>query len=222
MSIFGKVRKSVQGLPDKKRYVEFFSAFLSLPVLITVILMNVNNLNNMKKNTPPGNQPLPTEPAPSPTQSRVKEDNLTASEIEALISSTIKESTLTPSPTSEPDSPTPKVCKNEIGPVEIISPREGEVVGKDPVLIDINHNKDEYCAVVWSYSLNGQPWTDFTDKAIYLYNLTSGEKRLEVRVKSVATGNEVLLKKNFIYQVENSPTPSPQPTTTLVQPTLTP
>ncbi len=216
MPLLANFRKNLQQLPDKKRYFEFFSAILSLPVLITVILMNVINLNNMKKNQPPENPPSPTETIKFVVDDdkNDQDDGLSADEVQAIISSALKE--VTPV-NSEPTS-TPQACKQEIGPVEITSPRDGEVITRDPVLIDITRKSQEYCAVVWSYSINSQPWSEYTDKAIYLYNLTPGEKNLELRIKSISSGQEVILKKNFTYQ-DSSPTPNPDPTAT---PTISP
>lgn len=37
--------------PDKKRLIEFITALLSVPVMITVILINLNNLNQNKSTT---------------------------------------------------------------------------------------------------------------------------------------------------------------------------
>ena len=44
-----KWRKWYRALPDKKRYIEFLTASLSVPVLITVIILNVSNLKSRNK-----------------------------------------------------------------------------------------------------------------------------------------------------------------------------
>ncbi len=44
-------------IPNKKPYIEFFTAVLSIPVLLTVILLNVNSLRQDKKATTPTPQP---------------------------------------------------------------------------------------------------------------------------------------------------------------------
>lgn len=212
MSIFSKFIKNLRDLPEKKRYIEFFSAILSLPVLITVILLNVNNLNNLKKNSE-------TTPDPTPTNAPISandndQNSLSISEIQSMISSTIQNSTSPPASSTGTFTPAPQNCKNEIGPVRIISPREGEIVARDPVLIDIT-NDPEYCSLIWSYSLDGQPWAEFTNKAIYLYNLTPGDKNLEVKIRNPSNDNEIILKKNFTYQgtgATSTPIPTADPT----------
>ena len=170
-----KVKTWYRELPDKKRYFELLTAVLSIPVLITVILLNLGSLRKEKN----GNL--------SPTP--IKTERVTPIQIEIT---TIQ--------------PTAGECKKEVGPVEIVSPEENETVNDEPVCIDLSYKKGEYCAYVWSYRINGSSWSDYTDKNICLYNLPSGEKRLEVRVKSIASGDEKVLRKNFIYQ---NPNPSP-------------
>lgn len=176
-----QIKKWYQNLPEKKKYIEFFSAILSLPVLITVIMLNLNNLNNINKKT--------DLPQPSPTIPVVVVENK---------SPTIQ-SQITPTETPIVAS-TPEACKKEIGPIEIISPQENEIITSDPVDIDIVYNKSVYCSVVWSYRIDGGNWSDYTDKSISLYNLTPGNKKLEVRVKSIASGDEIILRKSFTYQ----------------------
>lgn len=47
--------------PDKKRLIEFLTALLSVPVMITVILINLNNLNQNKQNTTKEPQTTPIQ-----------------------------------------------------------------------------------------------------------------------------------------------------------------
>ena len=47
-----KLAKSYRALPDKKRYAEFVTAMLSIPVLITVLITNLNNINDSEKKEP--------------------------------------------------------------------------------------------------------------------------------------------------------------------------
>lgn len=44
-----KLRYSYRSLPDKKQYIEFFTALLSVPVLLTVIILNLNNLKGKEE-----------------------------------------------------------------------------------------------------------------------------------------------------------------------------
>jgi hypothetical protein len=196
MKIFNKIKTWYINLPEKKKYIEFFSALLTLPMLVTVIMINVNNLNNNKKSSI---EPTLTA-TPEPTKQIIAVNNAT--------------------PSAQPTvSPSPIACKNQIGSVEISSPDSDEVITKDPVTIDISYNdKGIYCPIVWSYRLDGNEWSEFSNKSISLYNLSPGNKKLEVKVKNINANNEVLLKKNFYYEV-NSITPT---TTPAEIPTATP
>ena len=44
---------SYRALPDKKQYVEFFTALLTVPMLLTVIILNFNNLQGANKKEEP-------------------------------------------------------------------------------------------------------------------------------------------------------------------------
>lgn len=180
-----KIKNWYKGLPDKKKYIEFLTAILSVPVLITVIMLNLGNLSKNKETDKVSPTPVKNEKI-TPIQIEIKTNEATSGQ--QLV-------------------PTSADCKKEVGPVEIISPEENQVITADPVCIDLSYKKGEYCAYVWSYRINSSNWSDYTDKNICLYNMTSGDKRLEVRVKSIASGDEIVLKRNFIYQNPNlSPT----------------
>jgi len=93
-----------RNLPDKKRYLEFISAFLSIPVLVTVVVLNLRSLQAKNEQPPPaptqvvireiivpiapqeGASPTPTQ-APSPSATETPTPTPTP--------------TLTPTPTSE-------------------------------------------------------------------------------------------------------------------------
>jgi hypothetical protein len=87
-----------------------------------------------------------------------------------------------------------------------VYPEEGNTVSKNPVCLDISRTGIDYCAVVWSYRLNNESWSDYTDKSICLYGLTPGTKKLELRVKSIVTGDETILTRNFTIYGSPSPT----------------
>lgn len=196
-----EIKSAVHQLPDKKRYAEFITAVLSVPVLITVLIMNVNNLR--KTNPPsPASQAvvMGTTPSPEPTVTR------THSPTEKPAKTTVSP-TLAPSPTNAPVAG----CKKEVGPVEITSPDEGETVTRNPVGIDIGKRNDEYCEVVWSYRINDDSWSEYIDKSIFLYNLPPGEKTIEVKVKSIASSDQKVLRRTFI--IPGTPTTTPTATT---------
>jgi hypothetical protein len=200
MELIDKTKTWYRKLPEKKPYVEFITALLTVPVLLTVIILNVNSLKNNQKTVS-----VPT-PAPTPVVTQTP-------------SPTVGVTTPTPS-AAVTQAPTPTVvagvvCKKTVGPVNIAYPAEGDVVKTDPVNIDIAYQADGYCAVVWSYRINGASWSDYTDRSISLYGLPSGTKNLELRVKSIASGDEVVIKRSFTYVSPNAtPTVSPSPVAT--------
>jgi len=178
-----KIKAWYRDLPDKKKHFELLTAILSVPVLITVILLNLGSLSKNKNSN--------ITPTPGKTE------KVTPIQIE------IKTNEITPNQKL----PTTIECKKEVGPVEIVSPEENQTINDGPVCIDLSYKKGEYCAYVWSYRINGGAWSDYTDKNICLYNLSTGDKKLEVRVKSIVSGDEIILKRNFIYKISN-PSPS--------------
>lgn len=183
-----KIKNWYRTLPDKKRHVEFITALLTVPVLLTVLISNLGNINRDKKN-----QITPTPVAPT----------------EKII--VIEPSEILPSPTVNPE------CIEEVGPVKIASPAEGQLVNSNPVCLRINYQTGQYCGVVWSYRIEDSDWSEFTDKAICIYNLSPGPKELELRVKSTVSDDEVTLIRNFYYKSKDAPTPTsiPSPTPSL-------
>lgn len=189
-----KVRAAIAQLPGKKQYFELITAVLTIPVLLTVIILNVHSLKaketevkNAKIEPEKVNQivvRVPTEKADkSPTQTQQNE-----------------------------------ACKKEIGPIEINTPSENETITDNPVSISVSYDDDTYCSVVWSYKVNEGKWSEYDDKSIALYNLASGTVRLELRVKSVVTKEEKRLTRTFVYKPEETPTP----TATATNPSPTP
>ena len=193
--MFENIQNWYRGLPDKKRYIEFLTAVLTIPVLITVIITNVSRINEDKKSK---------EPTPQSTSS------------EKIVIITQKEDKAEPSsPTPQPaqslsPTPIPKDCKKEIGPIKIISPQEEEVVEKEPVCINIDYTVDEYCSVAWSYKLNDGNWSDYTSSPFCFSNLNPGKHELDLRVQSVSSSDELILKRTFYYKSKETPTtPTP-------------
>lgn len=180
--LLDKVSEWYRDLPNKKQYVEFVTAILSVPVLVTVIISNVNNLRT--KDAQENTTPTPT--------TVIKYVTSGAQDPEKS-----EKPTVTPTPTL---SPTVGECKKEVGPVDISYPEEGGVVTENPVTVTISYHPGEYCAVVWSYRINGGNWSPFDDKSIALYGMNRGEKKLELKVKSIASGAEKTLTRNFSYQ----------------------
>ncbi len=141
--IIDNLKKWYHNLPDKKKYLELISAALTVPMLLTVIIINLNNINSQKNNSTTITTPtLTVTTAPTPTPSKSNNPLPTISP------------TITISPTSTP-TPTSTSCINQIGPIEIISPQEGEIITGDSVCINISTDS-KYCSLVWSYKLNNE------------------------------------------------------------------
>jgi hypothetical protein len=162
-------------LIKKKPYIEFVTAFLSIPVLITVLLLNFNTLKNI------GGQPTPT-PEPGGTQTGFYAAPIGTNKPAATIGAG-----------------TPGPCKNGLGPISIDTPNENDIVSNNPVTININYDNSVYCGAAWSYRINGSTWSGYDDRSLALYNLPPGHVKFELRVKSISSSNEKTVTRNFTY-----------------------
>jgi hypothetical protein len=206
MALNGRLVRWYRKLPEGKKYAEFITALLSVPVMITVIILNMNNLNQSKQNA------LKVVPTTAPievviTTAMQKPDN------RGLQPQNNLTPTLIPSPTI---TPTLVQCKKEVGPVDVIAPQEGQIISNNNFCIKIATNSS-YCASTLAYQLDNGNWSDYTAGSICLYNLSSGNHTLQLKVKNTESEDIVTLKRNFIYQNPNvtpSATPIPSPTIT--------
>jgi hypothetical protein len=180
-STIEKIKKWYRKLPDKKRYLEFITALLTIPVLLTVLLSNVSNLNRQKE-----------VPTPTVTQTPIH----------------VVTPTSTPLISSTPSSTPTQECIKQVGPIEIAYPTEATTITKDPVCLDIARTGQNYCSVVWSYRINGGTWSDYTNTSICMYGLPPGVKNLELRVQSVISGDATILRRTFTIA---GPSISPPP-----------
>lgn len=163
---------SYRKIPDKKPYIEFITALLSVPVLLTVILLNLNTLTgNKEKETKTTNNTPQTVVVTAPDTNNQPVTNQQQEE-----------------------------CIPEIGPISITAPEDGEVITDNPVFVSISYKQGDYCSVVWSYRINGGKWSDYDDRSIALYNPPPGKIRFELRVKSVVGSDSRTLTRNFTYQ----------------------
>lgn len=169
-----KTKKSYKSLPDKKQYIEVFTAALTVPVLLTVIIINLNNLRSTSK---------PTQVTPAPVQDRQIIVNYP----------TAAENTIVKQPSTG-------ACKQAVGPISIDYPNENETITDNPVQIEINYVRGDYCAVVWAYRINDGKFSGYDDKSIALYNPPQGSTRFQLKVKSIVTGEEKILTRTFMYK----------------------
>ena len=212
--IFNQIKTWYHNLPDKKKYLELISAALTVPMLLTVIIINLNNINGQKTAKTESDHPSITDTPIQVviTQTTPEEKLLTSANQPSPTTTTTPTPTLTPSPTTTS-------CLPEIGPIEIISPREDEIITGDSLCLNIS-TSSQYCPLVCSYKINDDSWSDFNNNNICLYNLSRGSKQLQVKFKNPATNQTVTLQRNFIYQ-NSSATPTTTPTSTNT-PTPTP
>jgi len=179
-----RFKKSVKEFHTKKPHIEFFTALLTIPVLLTVIILNLNNLsgNRAEPKAEPKNETIVITQAGNNNEPR-----------EVIV--------------------TKEACEAGIGDIEIVSPEEDENVSENPVNVDINYNAGDYCEVVWSYRVNNGSWSSYDDRSIALSNLTPGTIKFDLRVKSVVNSSQKNLSRTFIYSGSStSPTTSPSPT----------
>lgn len=220
MKLTEKTKHIIRQLPDKKRYLDFFTAVLTVPILLTVIFSNITNLQSNKKTEI---SPTPTQVvviSPEPLLSIAKEyptSKVLISPTVATVSATPTIHTTTTASQSPTPTSTPFVCKKQVGPVSIVKPAENQVVTTDPLCFDIQYNDTNYCSVVWSYRINGGGWSEFIDSDICLLNVASGEKKIELKVKSTVSNDETTIVRTIIYKNPNeaaTPTPTKSPDAT--------
>ena len=190
-----KFRHWYRILPDKKRYLEFVTALLTIPVLLTVIYTNMVSIREDKKSN--------TTPTPEKSEKIViiREDENKENE---------KSNTPTPTPTLVlSPTQTTKECKKEVGPVKISSPSEEEIVQDDLICVKIDYTVGEFCSVAWSYKLDNNKWSDYTSSPFCFSKLDPGKHELDLRVQSVASSDEVTLERTFYIKTKESPSPTP-------------
>ncbi|KKS97559.1 MAG: hypothetical protein UV73_C0007G0002 [Candidatus Gottesmanbacteria bacterium GW2011_GWA2_43_14] len=202
-----KVKNWYKKLPDRKPWVDLMTAVLTIPVLVTVIIINVDNLkkdgnaSDTNKTTlaPTIIEKVVTQyvvPSPGPTD--ISEGN-------PVVTETFDQ-TVTPTP----------ICNLDPQPYEITYPKEGENVNVDPVCIAINKQGENFCTTQWAYRVNNSSWSTYTSDPICLYNMADGQVKLEIRTKSTVSGREKTYTRNFSYGTILTPTK------TSAGPTVTP
>lgn len=170
-----KAIKIAKKIPNGKIYFELITAALSVPVLISVLLLNYNNI---------ANKPKPT-PSPTPTP---------------VASSQNKIIYVTQPVSNNSNNPTPvENCIKDIGPVKISFPDEGQTITDNPISFDISYPDSKYCSVVWSYKINNGSWSGYTANNPVIYNLPNGKISFDLKVQSTVTQKEISLERNFEY-----------------------
>lgn len=180
-----KFLKFLQKGIERKHYLEFITAALSIPVLITVLVLNLSSLNGQKKNTV-------VTPTPQ-VKEIIIHDNTGVS----------------PRPTDIPS------CRKEVGPVTISYPKEGATVTDNPVNFIISYEDEAYCSVVWSYRINNGTWSEYSSNSPSIYNMPNGQIKFDLRVQSTVSQDQQVLSRTFNYQgAVVTPTSVPVPSST--------
>lgn len=188
-----KVKKTLEWLPAIKPHLDLLAGILTIPVLLTVIILNFSNLSKENK---------PATPAPS------------------AINSTQPVTVVQIHPTNVPVVSS-ATCQPTIGPLSITYPAEGQTVSNNPLCITIDYQSEGYCAVVWAYKINNGPLSDYSNNSVCLYNMAAGKVSFELDVKSLVSSQTKTYTRNFIYQPSTTPTPTSTSAPTLT-PTITP
>lgn len=178
-----KIKNTIRGLPNKKVYFELIAAVLTIPVLITVIILNITNLSKNKKTTP----------TPPSVVEKIFITNEAGTPVQQEPSDSVDDS-----------------CVAEAGPVRISSPGEGDVVRTNPVCVTIAQPDNKYCSIVWAYQLDNADWSTFSQNDICFYNMPAGEHELNVKVRSSQSNDEVILERNFTYDGPSEIVPTTQ------------
>lgn len=209
-TFLSKIKKWYLALPDRKRHIELITAALSVPMMVTVIIVNLysikKNNNTTATITSAPIQVVVENPAPATASNINPPKDLT---VKTTGNVTVVTPTTTPTSTPTP-TPTSTSCKKDIGEIEILSPQDGEIITKDNICITISTDSN-YCPVTFAYKLDNNDWSDYTsDDSLCLYNLTTGKKTLQIKVKSTAIDKSVTLQRTFTYQAV-TPTPTTAP-----------
>jgi len=189
------IKESIKKLPEKKPHLDFIAALLTIPLLVLTLYLNIANLKN--KNSQPTPTPVVTQKTSTARQSYQPQNSVTSAA-----------TTTTPLPTAT------AACIKDIGPIDITSPQEGQIVSDNPVCIYINYQTGNYCSVVWAYKINHGPLSDYSNNSVCLYNLPSGNNTFELFVKSLVSTSTKSLQRNFVYKSGLQPTPTLQPSPT--------
>jgi hypothetical protein len=188
-----KIKQTLQRIKNiklRKIHLEYVTAILSIPVLITVIIINVGNLAKKNEVTP--------TPTPSTTQ-QVKIPPFDRDDVDKNPSV----------------APTSEICKKSIGPISITFPTEDQTVSDNPVCVIIDYSDSDYCSVVWSYRINDDTWSEYNSNSPCLYNLPNEDVSFELRVKSTVISEQKVLTRKFKYIGDTTATtPTPTPTST--------
>ena len=171
---------------EKKKYLEFVTAILSVPFFISVLILNFNSIKTLVggKVTPTVTPSTPSNPGGS-----------------GFFVQPIPNA---PRPTTQTNNTSGAPCTKSLGPLSITSPEEGDTVTTNPVQIDISYDDSTYCAAAWSYRVNGGEWSGYDNRSVALYNLPKGTITFELRAQSIAGSDTTTITRKFTYSGDSS------------------
>lgn len=195
MAPIEKTKQLIKKLPEQKPHLDFIAALLTIPVLITVLLINLSSINNKKSTTA---QPTPTVSVMQPTQNKNNASRYSNNPV---------------NPTDSP-TPNPNSCVKGIGQIEVSYPQEGQIVSDNPLCISIDYSQGDYCSVVWAYKINNGNFSDYSNNSVCLYNVLQGDNTFILQVKSLVNTDTKVIQRHFTYkntQVSATPSPNASP-----------
>lgn len=167
----------------RKIHLDYIAGLLTIPVLVTAVVINLNNLNANKKPAAAVNS------APSPQVIVVPASS---------------------GATTQQNTSSTQSCQKTVGPTVITFPQEGQSIADNPVCLVVTYQDPSYCPVVWSYRVNGGAWSPFSSDQPCLYNLPTGNVTVNLKVDSTASSQQITLTRNFSYAgSQNVPTATP-------------
>lgn len=210
--MFEVIKNLGSDIPDKKKWIDVITATLTIPVLLTVIISNVNNIKS-KEVKGAESETTPTQ-APLIVRDVIQIPESNPIEI-VKVNDEDKNNEEQPTSTPVPQQPTstPVSCKLDPQPIEVSYPKENSEINVDPVCVVMEQKETGYCDTTWAYRVNNSSWSTYTKDPICLYNMANGAIKLEVRTKNRESGREATYTRNFNYQKEEvggavSPTPT--------------
>ncbi len=185
-----RFKKGIHYITDRKHYVDVIIALLSVPALVTALILNINSLQTKKASS----TATPTVVVQSSPQVVVPTEAVR-----------IVTQAASPLPTSGPS------CTPGIGQLTIAYPQELQTVSDNPLCIELDYDAQNNCQVVWRYRINGGSWTNYGNDSACMYSLPSGQNTFDLQVKSLSSQNMESYTRHFIYQGAVAPTLTPAP-----------
>lgn len=191
----------------KKRTLDVVTGLLTVPVLLTVTISNILNIQSTKGETL-ASTTASISATPAAINVILEEDTQT---LPKVAQNEVDE--VQPTPHASPmelASTASKNCKAGIPPYKIISPKAGETVAGDPVCVVFTSDDEGYCDTKWAYTVNDSSWSAYSTAPVCLYNMAPGKVKLGLKFKTDSEERDYT--HEFVYEKhESSSSPSAEP-----------